>query len=175
MDTIDAANQAIEKNHDASSFTSSLNAKIGSVDSQEDNVARRFYYTVGQFNILIEKDLKAENLQTPSINTVPNAPAWCSGIVSVRGIIMPVVNMHNFLNTKKSASSKSNFIMLEHKDYSPIIFKVDNLPTTINLDHFTQEKCPENTPLWVENHLSNGESSIFEANHKHLLQQFTQY
>ncbi|MEE9445790.1 MAG: chemotaxis protein CheW [Cocleimonas sp.] len=175
METIEVEPQIVEEKHNTTSFTSSLNSKIGSIENQENIITRRFYYTVGQFNILIEKDLKAENLQTLTINTVPNAPTWCSGIVSVRGIIMPVVNMHIFLNTKELATNKSNFIILEHKDYSPIIFQTDDLPTAINLDQFMHEKCPENTPQWVENHLSNGKTSIFEANHKHLLQQFSQY
>ena len=173
METIDVDIQTIEEKHDASSFTSSLNSKIGSIDYQEISAARRFYYTVGQFNILIEKDLKAENLQTLTINAVPNAPMWCSGIVSVRGVIMPVVNMHVFLNTKKSPTSKSNFIMLEHKGFSPIIFQTDNLPTTINLEQFTRESLPENTPPWVENHLIKDQTSIFEANHKQLFQYFS--
>ena len=175
METADIEILTVDKKHDASSFTSSLNSKIESLDKQEGNATRRFYYTVGQFNILIEKDLKAENLQTLSINTVPNAPIWCSGIVSVRGVIMPVIDMHIFLNTKKSDTAKSNFIMLEHKDYSPIIFQTDNLPTTIDLGQYTYEECPKNTPLWVENHLNNGETSIFEANHNQLLQQFSHY
>jgi chemotaxis signal transduction protein len=173
METLDRDTLNLERASDASTFTSSIYSKINSSSTQDNEAVKRFYYSVGQFNILIEKDLKVENLIDLSINKVPNMPAWCIGIISVRGVIMPVINMHNFLNIEKQDTTKDNFIMLEHKNYTPIVFLTDGLPTTIYFNKYKKSKQLENTPSWVKNHLSNGDVSVFEVDHNLLLQHFT--
>ncbi len=176
METIEKniLNQEDVNDTSTSSFISSLNSKIGLSNKPSNEATRRFYYTIGEFNILIEADLKVENLTELIINKVPNIPAWCSGIVSVRGVIMPVINMHNFLDTKKQNTANDNYMMLEHKDYAPIIFITDNLPSMVKLDKYSKRKHIENTPNWVKHRLSDGRTSIFDANHSQLLQHFTQ-
>ena len=173
METLNRGTLNLEKASDTSTFTSSIYSKINSSSEHNNEAVKRFYYSVGQFNILIEKELKVENLSDLTINKVPNMPAWCIGIISVRGVIMPVINMHNFLNTEKQVTTKDNFIMLEHENYTPIIFLTDGLPTTINFNKYKRSKQLENTPSWVKNHLSNGDVSIFEADHNQLIQHFT--
>ncbi len=173
METLSRGTLNLEKASDTSTFTSSIYSKINSSNAQNNETVKRFYYSVGQFNILIEQDLKVENLSDLSINKVPNMPAWCIGIISVRGEIMPVINMHDFFNTEKQDTAKDNFIMLEHKNYAPIVFLTDGLPTTINFNKYKKRKQLENTPSWLKNHLSNGDVSVFEADHNLLLHHFT--
>ncbi len=178
METIEkiTLNQEKVKGNSTTSFTSTLNSKIGLTNAVSNETVRRFYYTVGQFNILIEADLKVENFTKLSINKVPNIPAYNLGIVSIRGVIMPVIDMHSFLEIKKQNSNSitNNYMMIEHKDYAPIIFRTDNLPSMINLDKFTQSKNLKNTPNWVKRHLNDGNTSLFDIKHSELLLRFTQ-
>ena len=84
---------------------------------------KRFFYTVGLFNFLLEESIRVENLYEVTINNVPHVPAWCSGVTSIRGNIMPVVNLHIFLKTGVNNTHKNKkLIMLEHHHYSPIVF-----------------------------------------------------
>lgn len=132
----------------------------------------RFFYSVGLFNFLLEGNIKVENLYEFTINTVPYAPEWCAGVTSIRGNIMPVVNMHTFLKTGKQSDSRNKkLMMLEHKHHSPIVFEIDKLPELISTDHYMDAPVPTKSPVWVKRALKNEQNVIYEINHAELLQQ----
>jgi len=133
---------------------------------------RRFFYTIGLFNFLLEKNIKIENLYEYSVNNVPHAPKWCSGITSIRGNIVPIVNMHFFLKTGINVEpKKKKLIMLEHKKYAPIVFEIDKLPEVVSIDHYAVMKAPNKSPLWLKKMLKNETNTIYEINHSELLRQ----
>jgi chemotaxis signal transduction protein len=132
----------------------------------------RFFYTVGLFNFLLEENIKVENLYEFTINDVPYTPEWCSGVTSIRGNIMPVVNMHIFLKTGKYADSQNKkLMMLEHKNHAPIVFEIDKLPEVISTDHYTNAPVPKKSPMWLKKVLKNENNIIYEINHSELLRQ----
>lgn len=132
----------------------------------------RFFYTVGLFNFLLEESIKVENLYEFNINTVPYAPEWCSGVTSIRGNIMPVVNMHVFLKTGKNTNAKNKkLMMLEHKNHPPIVFEIDKLPEVISVDKYMDAPVPKQSPVWLKKALKNEKNVIYEINHSELLRQ----
>ena len=128
---------------ESSSFTSNLNTEIGFRRSTNaKRLLSRFFYSIGPHNILLEKDAKVENLENLTINIIPHAPEWCTGIANVRGIIMPVVNMHIVLKTDIEQSlKKSKQMLVEQKNLSPIIFTIDKLPEMISLEDVDVFSC----------------------------------
>lgn len=132
----------------------------------------RFFYTIGLFNFLLEESIKVENLYNSTVNSVPYAPEWCSGITSIRGNIIPVVNMHIFLKTGKNIpSKKKKLMMIEHNNHSPIVFEIDRLPEVISTDNYTYTQLPNKSPIWLKKALRNEENIIYEINHSELLKQ----
>ncbi|HHL18410.1 MAG TPA: hypothetical protein ENJ33_01595 [Thiothrix sp.] len=132
----------------------------------------RFFYTVGLFNFLLEESIKVENLYEFTINDVPYAPEWCSGVTSIRGNIMPIVNMHVFLKTGKHTGLKNKkLMMLEHQDHSPIIFEIDKLPEIIFINNYSDAPAPKKSPVWLKKTLKNEKNIIYEINHSELLRQ----
>jgi len=132
----------------------------------------RFFYTIGLFNFLLEESIKVENLYEFTVNSVPYAPEWCSGVISIRGNIMPVVNMHVFLKTGKSTDSQNKkLIMLEHKNHSPIVFEIDKLPELISINNYIAALIPKKSPSWLKKALKNEKNIIYEVNHSELLRQ----
>ena len=158
-----------------SSFSSDLKSEIDIRASEERNAKRetaRFVYTVGSYNILLEQGIKVENLAGVTINAIPHTPSWCMGMTNIRGIITPIVDMHVFLKTgikNKESSKTQKMIMLEHKDYAPIIFQIDKLPELVFTDDYSSSKAPKNSPNWLEKTLENNESIIYKVNHDKLL------
>lgn len=132
---------------------------------------RRFIYTVGSYNFLLEQDIKVENLSNLSLNTVPHAPKWCNGIVNLRGIIVPIVDMHVFLNTGNKTSKNSQLMMLDHKDHSPVIFQTDRLPQIVYLDDYTTINIPEKLPNWIIKAIKNGTNTLYQIDHSELMTQ----
>jgi chemotaxis signal transduction protein len=132
----------------------------------------RFFYTIGLFNFLLEESIKVENLYEFTVNSVPYAPEWCSGVTSIRGNIMPVVNMHVFLKTGKNTDSQNKkLMMLEHKNHSPIVFEIDKLPELISTNHYSAAPVPKKSPSWLKKALKNEKNVIYQINHSELLKQ----
>jgi len=139
-------------------------------ESAEALISHRFYYSVGKYNILLEQDVKAENLSQPKIYEIPYPPSWCSGIVNVRGNIIPVVNMHKLLNTEENISTKnSKLLLFQHDSLSPIIFQIDSLPSMINIDEYESKKLTKNAAHWMTGLFQHESNIIYQTNHINLL------
>ena len=163
-------------NKNETSFSQELKTKtdIDTSKSAMPVVNHRFYYSVGNFNILLEQDIRAENLSPVKIYELPHPPFWCVGIVNVRGIIVPVVNMNILFETEaKTAIRKSKYLLLQHENFSPIILQIDELPTMIDFDNYSVEETTENSPSWSIKHLKYKSNTIHEVRHNHLLKQLS--
>lgn len=175
MQTADIDAISSKSDFKASSFSSDLKSEIelrSSNEKETESKTNRFYYTVGSYNLLIEQEIRVENLTNFIVNKIPHAPEWCTGIVNIRGIIMPVVSMHTFLKTGTNNSKRiSKLIMLEHKNHAPIIFQIDKLPKMIFLDDYAHEKAPDKSPNWLINALKNGTNTLYKIDHSKLMAQ----
>lgn len=153
---------------------------------------KQFYYSTGPNNFLIEKDLKAETLKNMPINQIPFTPEWFMGIVSIRGVIMPVINISEFVNTQtKSKKTENNkltenqerisqeesnqeekyLLKLEHNTHSPIVIKIDKLPKQLNISNNNKRKAAKTKPSWMLHTIESGSLSIIEIDHNRLLNQ----
>lgn len=164
MNTITVMDDVNEQKYSETAFKSPQNNQSYSQS--------RFFYTIGLFNFLLEESIKVENLYEFTVNAVPYAPEWCSGVTSIRGNIMPVVNMHVFLKTGKQTSPKNKkLMMLEHKNHSPIVFEIDKLPELISTEKYMDASIPKKSPAWLKKALKNEKNVIYEINHSELLRQ----
>lgn len=149
-----------------------LHSKIDSNEEPLEGKNNRFFYSVKDFNILLEEDINAENLSQPKVFNLPYAPKWCSGVVNIRGIIVPIVNMNFLLKTKTSRSIKSSkLLLIKNNNIKPIILQIDQLPTIINFDNYSSTTKQQELPKWAEKTFSDNNKNILEINHTHLLNQ----
>lgn len=162
------------KTEASSSYTSVLNSAINSTKRRSINdSSNRFFYTVGDNNFLFEKELKVENLPSTIINKVPHTPKWCKGIISVRGVIMPVMDMRILVNSeqKEDAQKRKNktyLLMIEHKNHAPIILQIDKLPEMVNIKDYTYSRSANNSPDWQGKTWKNSTNKLFEVDHDKL-------
>ena len=161
------------------SFSSTLKDAIDlstSDKSVNEHKSTRYYYSIGSFNFLLENDIRAETLKTASINVVPYLPEWHTGIVSIRGVIMPVIDLHTFVQSQVNKPEDSYegdgyLLKIEHKEHTPVVFKIDKLPELINISNKKKTKVPKSYPGWIKNYLKQGSTKIAEVDHKELLNQ----
>jgi len=168
------------KSSDINSYTSILNLAIDSNKQKKaTHKINRFFYSVGEHSFLFEQSLKVENVSLSAINNIPHTPEWCTGIVSVRGVIMPIVNMRLILKNEfkkvknknidnNKGGNKTYYLMVEHKQHAPIILQIDALPEMINIKDFTYSKPLKSLPNWIEKTWKNTTSKLFEVNHDKL-------
>lgn len=175
MLTAEAKTINSEYSPEALSFSSELKEEIKTRTTFRTNGKKkvsRFTYTVGPYNFLLEQDIKVENLSNLTFNEIPRAPKWCKGIVNVRGIITPIVDMHDFLKTgSKTSTKKSHLMMLDHKDHSPVIFLIDQLPEIVDLDDYTTIEKPNKAPSWLIKAIKNGTNTLYQIDHSELMNQ----
>jgi chemotaxis signal transduction protein len=182
---VDDASNKVNQEHngkDAStSYTDALNSAINSTRRKSiKDISNRFFYTVGDNNFLFEKELKVENIPLTSINKVPHTPEWCKGIISIRGVIMPVVDMHSIINndenqkatitttSKNKLKNKPYLLMIEHKNHDPIILQIDKLPERVNIKDYTYSRSANNSPDWQGKTWKNSTNKLFEVDHDKL-------
>lgn len=51
------------------------------------------------------------------ITPIPHTPPWYAGIVNIRGSILPVISLAELLGLKVDASSKSQLVTVNYKNY----------------------------------------------------------
>ncbi len=176
------------KTDDVSTFLSDLNTAIDSRSSSRRghrNAINRFYYSVGTTNILLEQHLNVENISKRTINKVPHCKEWHEGIISIRGTIVPVINIKKFLqdkatievkhrdkeNNEDTKNNTEQFLLMTHTQHPPIVFLIDKLPKMINIKDYTRERKPKKTPSWHTKQLISDNLTIVEADHNKLLKQ----
>ncbi|MEE9326573.1 MAG: chemotaxis protein CheW [Cocleimonas sp.] len=162
-----------------SSFISNLQSAIDiseSMPEENKNKVSRYFYRIGSYNYLLEEDMKVEYLTNSKVNKVPFLSRWHKGILSVRGIVMPVIDLHMFLNQQivnkgKESNKQPSLLRIDHKDHTPIVFEIDSLPELINFKEFKVKKSPKTMPVWQQKYLSDGNQTIVQIDHKELLNQ----
>jgi len=167
-----------KKEVDVSTFLSDLNSAINnrsSANEEQKTIINRFIYSIGSASFLLEQDLKVENISPKKVNLVPHSMDWFEGIISIRGTIMPVINLYKFLDDKidlkKATKDQTHYLLLDHRDHKPVVFLIDKLPEVLDLEEYTHKKAPTNAPDWFIETLEKDNKHIIKVNHKKLLDQ----
>ena len=69
------------------------------ISEGEQQSTPQFYYTIAGCNILLEPGMKTEIIEKQVIFPIPHSPPWCQGMISLRGKLIPVANLHKLLNS----------------------------------------------------------------------------
>lgn len=173
--TLVLEDENIIKSKNESSFSSQKKPEVDLTTSAEEVKEvknHRFYYSIEELNILLEQDIDAENLPQSKVYNLPHSPEWCSGIVNIRGAIVPVVNMRYFFKIKTNLPiKKSKLLLIKNNSIEPIIFQIDKLPAMINFDDYSTAISQKDSPSWADSVLTDSNNTILQVNHITLLNQ----
>ena len=142
--------------------------ELGSETAQEISV---FYYTAADHNILLESDIKTEIVDQLTIFPMPHAPTWCSGMVSLRGKIIPVLDMAHMLGTEPKSNARW-LLILESTPLPLIAIKIDKLPSRLS---YSEDQVgiieSGHYPNWLTSIIKTEDLTLFKADHNTLFQQ----
>lgn len=134
-------------------------------------VASRFCYRIGSHLILLEPEMKAEVLTAQPLYPVPFAPSWCAGLISLRGDLFPVVDMHKVVQGS-SSTTQQQLLLVQHFRFPPVVLTCDGYPRQIRLpDEDMTEYPAENLPGWIPHTLQHNGQTLLVADHGRLLRQ----
>ncbi|WP_181376217.1 chemotaxis protein CheW [Novimethylophilus kurashikiensis] len=91
-----------------------------------------------------------EILQTPVLTTVPSAPVGVKGMVSLRGVIIPVLALAELMG-QETASNNTIMIVAEHQSRM-LAMLVDTVDNIVRLDESKLRQAP---PMLTSGHLKS--------------------
>ncbi len=83
-----------------------------------------------------------EIIKVPYITHLPNVPEHVLGIISLRGTIVPVVDLRQLLFVQDGPLSRASRILVLRSGSQPIGFLVDSVSSVVRLDQETVEGKP---------------------------------
>ncbi len=104
-----------------------------------------FGFTIGQLQFMIAASCFCEVFVDTAIAAIPNAPSSLLGLSNIRGVLIPVFQIHSLLH---SPFSKKPIIFVIGKGDSAVGLLIDRLPTSLSLSAHQRE-----TPAKQENPL----------------------
>ena len=148
-----------------------MTADTQASDTEESTAITLFSYTVDGFNILLERDLKTEIIEQRNIFPIPHAPSWCSGMISLRGKLIPVLNLHGLLANSTQAAGKW-LLVVESQPLPQIAIRIDSLPSQrqIEPNDFTAVSG-DALPNWLIQQCTLSGHTFYRANHHELFEQ----
>ncbi len=135
-------------------------------NEQNKLINNSFYYEINDTRIFIESGIKMEVLEQSIIYPVPNAPKWYSGVTSLRGDILIIVNLHFLLNAKLNSKTK-RLLKLEHPDFPPLALAVDSPPHQYDVNTLIDSKKTNNKnyPEWITSFSTHNNYTYLFADH----------
>jgi len=131
-----------------------------------------FYYPVGAYRIVLASGVASEILSRTVVHPVPFAPDWCAGLVSVRGDLFPVLDIHRVLLGEGGARREFRYLLwLQQPAMAPVVVGCDDLPRQLALPvpAGEPEDAGQDTPVWVERVWRQGECLFLQLDHARLL------
>lgn len=129
----------------------------------------RFYYRVGPHLILLETTLKAEVLMTQTVYPLPFKPSWCAGLASVRGDLLPVLDMYQIV-LGRPVPANFHLLLIQLPDSSPVLLTCEGYPRQVKLtSEQLQPHQDDKLPSWIPYTLHCGEDIFLAADHDKLL------
>ncbi len=113
-------------------------------DRRDDIKEMRYGYRIGALGFLIEDNVQSEVVEKATIFPVPNSPGWMVGLINLRGNIVPVFHLQDFLSDELKPGHDRNALVLGHGE-SMLGILIDGLPKVVR-------NCLKKTnlPLGVE-------------------------
>lgn len=149
-------------------------SETAQIENTELSGTPRFYYTVADHHILLEAGIKTEIIEQRDIFPIPHSPSWCQGMISLRGKLIPVANLHTLFDNAKT--SKSHWLLvLEKAPFPQLAIRIDQLPQQQIINNERSKSIDNQTlPSWFEASVSLDEQTLYEANHSKLFEQLIQ-
>jgi twitching motility protein PilI len=101
------------------------------------NLWRGVGFRVGDRNLVSGLTEVSEVLSFPEVTRVPGARSWLLGVASVRGNLIPLIDLKNFLSGKETNLSDSSRVLLVRQGGSSVGLLVDEV---VGQRNFTPEQ-----------------------------------
>ena len=93
-------------------------------------------FVIGSHSFIVHAKYFCEVFADTHVAALPNAPACVVGLSNIRGVLIPVYQLHSFLNTRPPQKIT---IFCIGKGDSAIGILIDGLPASFSLSHYQRD------------------------------------
>lgn len=133
-------------------------ARLGGPDrlpSAEIPAGETFFgFRVGTLGFLAPASLHCEIIEQVQVNPLPNTQAWFSGLVNLRGNLVPVIDLHRLLG-EETADPKKRRLFTIDKGEKAVALWIDGLPAVHGASHEPLKQLPP-LPAALDRHVPWG-------------------
>lgn len=131
--------------------------------SQEEKVEswRGIGFRIGQQHFVAPMNEVAEVLHEPRYTLLPGVKSWVKGVANVRGRLLPVIDLYEFLQDKPSANLKERRILVvEHQE----VFAGLIVDAVLGMQHFSLDSFSQQLTA-VDDDLHPYAHGVFQREH----------
>ena len=134
---------------------------------KDESLARRYYsFNSAELCLLVPKDAMSEVLEDSYVHSIPLAPKWLIGACNVRGDILPIIDLNQILNNRKTKLiTKQNIVLMIGSAEKAIGIVLNKIPKAIQFKKEEQAtkfiKSPELLKPFI--------NIAYKKNHNHWL------
>lgn len=102
---------------------------------QDDEISHaRYGVKICQQNLLFDKTILCEAAIKSDIYPIPNVPSWIYGMINLRGNIIPVFRIDEFLTDSGAKEEKNNVVLVIGEGNNTVGLSIHALPVAIEID-----------------------------------------
>jgi twitching motility protein PilI len=103
----------------------------------------RYGFRVGGIGLLVGQDTVSEVLEQVPVYPLPNTPPWLLGLVSLRGNLVPVFDVKQFLELEDDKTQEKRRLLILDQGEKAVGVLIDGLPRVA----VTRQALPRLPPL----------------------------
>lgn len=137
---------------------------------QEDQRVR-YGFRIGDIGLLIGADTVSEVLENIPIFPIPRTPGWLSGLLNLRGNLVPVFDLKLFFQLNQQSSHKRHVLVLDRGD-TTVATLIEGLPQSVVTTRKLSHLPPLPSALQAHTSLAyvNKDAVWLEFDHKNFFQ-----
>jgi twitching motility protein PilI len=89
-------------------------------------------FKVGTLGLLLDASIFCEIVDQAKVSPLPNVQPWLSGVLNLRGNIVPVVDLHILVEQDKADNAKTRHLLAVDRGKKTVAFWIDGYPQTLN-------------------------------------------
>jgi twitching motility protein PilI len=120
-------------------------------------------FRLGNINLLSTLDEVGEILVAPDMTRVPNALSWVKGIANIRGMLLPIMDLKDFVDGEAIEAGRKTRVLLIKKGELVSGLMVDEV---YGMRHFFEEERTENVPD-ISDNLNKYIKGVFQQGDNH--------
>ncbi len=113
---------------------------------------QRYGFRIGTCRLVHDLALAVELIELPKCYNLPSSSAWFSGLVNLRGNLVPVFDLESLLGGSGSAGGRQMLLVIGSGESAAALI-IDGTPEHITVDAGSRIDPPDHVPEVLRDHL----------------------